>query len=98
MKKTNHILIIMIMVCFMFVNTAMSHENEFFKHGSTGKCFGWESVPGNMKLCYRDKEHNTCVLIIFAHGIFHVSKEFECKDYEKIQKGVLSLPKYTDNE
>jgi len=81
MKKL--IIILIIMLSFICINHSAGHENETYKHKEIGGCFGWKSLDHEMRLCYRNKEHTICVILIFNHGMWHVSEEFECKTYDK---------------
>jgi len=81
MKKL--IMILTIVLSFICINSSVGHENETYKHKGTGECFGWKSLGHEKRLCYRNEEHTICVILIYNHGIFHVTEEFECKTYDK---------------
>ena len=81
MKKL--IIILITVLSFICINPSAGHESETYKHKKIGGCFGWESLGSEMKLCYRNEEHTKCAILIFNHGIFHVTEEFECKKYKE---------------
>ena len=77
--------LVYILTIFIIMWAAWSdaHETEDFKHGGTGVCYGWIITENDVRICFTNKEHTKCKLLIFAHGMFHVSKEFICDDTEK---------------
>jgi hypothetical protein len=81
MKKL--IIMLAIVLSFICINSSAGHENETYRHGGIGICFGWKSLDHEKKLCYRNREHTICVILIYTHGEFHVTEEFECKTYDK---------------
>jgi len=85
MKKS--IIMLIIVLSFTCINSSAGHENETYKHKGTEECFGWKSLGREMKLCYRNEEHTICVILIFNHGIFHVTEEFECNKYKEDNYG-----------
>lgn len=62
----------------MVAMIATGHENDDFKHGPTGECFGWELKGNGVRKCFKDREHEICTDLIFNHGKWHVSEEYDC--------------------
>ena len=58
------------------------HENEEYKHGPMGGCYGWEKLGSNIRKCFLDKEHIECVNLIYNHGTWHKTEPYTC-DKEK---------------
>lgn len=80
-------IMLIIMLNFICINPSTGHKNETYEHKGIEGCFGWKSLDYEKKLCYRNKEHTICVILIYNHGIFHVTEEFECKTYDKKYNG-----------
>jgi len=73
---------IIIILGLTLVIPAGAHENEEFKHGSTGMCFGWRDDGLTRRMCYTNVEQTTCKTILHNHGLWHVTEEFECPTEE----------------
>lgn len=72
------ITLITIAILLLSLSFVSGHENEKYKHRSTGPCYGWVQGPNDTRICYTNRGQTWCKTLIMSHGTFHVSDEYYC--------------------
>ena len=75
---TLRMLVSLAMILLSLNGLAMAHENEEYKHQSTGIRFGGGFIWGGIYRTFVNAEETLCRDLIFTHDKLHVTDPFKC--------------------